>query len=145
MIMIMRNRLCQLGVKEPTQQFYSVGRQLLFTFFIIRALGKQFKLFFSSIRDLGQYFPLINFTSEASDNSSFSIQLPSEPSDECSFLFSINPILQRCSFSCFFSMGLISNSHRVEAARTSSSHEWIARRLALDSSRLKSTEDQEKN
>ncbi|WP_281802333.1 hypothetical protein, partial [Segatella maculosa] len=31
----MRNRLCQLGVKEPTQWFYGVGRQFLFTFFII--------------------------------------------------------------------------------------------------------------
>ena len=30
------------------------------------------------------------------------------------FLFSINPMLQRHSFSCFSSMGLISNSHRVE-------------------------------
>ena len=30
------------------------------------------------------------------------------------FLLSVNPMLQRHSFSCFFSMGLISNSHRVE-------------------------------
>ena len=30
------------------------------------------------------------------------------------FLFSINPMLQRRSFSCFFSMGLLSNAHRVE-------------------------------
>ena len=94
------------------------------------------------------------------------------------FLFSVNPMLQRRGLFLFFSMGLISNSHRVEAARTSSS--WksasmgpcrrprpcggcscpacesiarqrqricraIVRRLALDSSRLKSTEDQEKN
>ena len=29
-------------------------------------------------------------------------------------MFSVNPMLQRRSFSCFSSMGLISNSHRVE-------------------------------
>ena len=100
---------------------------------------------------------------------SFFILLSSEPSDECSFLlFSVNPMLQRRSFSCFFSMGLISNSHRVErstnflimkkrkscrrprpfggcscpacesiARQRQRICRAIARRLALDSSRLK--------
>ena len=45
------------------------------------------------------------------------------------FLFSANPMLQRHSFSCFFSMGLISNSHRVEAVRTSSSWKSASMRL----------------
>ena len=50
--------------------------------------------------------------------------LSSSMEDGRSFLFSANPMLQRRSFSYFFSMGLISNAHRVEAARTSSS--WKA-------------------
>ena len=85
-------------------------------------------------------------------------------------------MLQRRSFSCFFSMGLISNSHRVERSTNFlimekcksycrprpcggySCPAWesiarqrlricrvIARRLALDSFRLKSTGDQGKN
>ena len=89
------------------------------------------------------------------------------------FLFSANPMLQRRSFSCFFSMGLISNSHRVErstnflimekrkscrrprpcggcscpacesiARQRQRVCRAIARRLVLDSSRLKSTGDQ---
>ena len=37
--------------------------------------------------------------------------LSSSMEDERSFLFSANPMLQRRSFSCFFSMGLISNSY----------------------------------
>ena len=91
------------------------------------------------------------------------------------FLFSVNPMLQRRSFSCFFSMGLISNAHRVErstnflimekrklcrrprpcggcscpacesiARQRKRICRVIVRRLALDSSRLKSTGDQGK-
>ena len=40
--------------------------------------------------------------------------LSSSMEDERSFLFSANPMLQRRSFSCFFSMGLISNAYRAE-------------------------------
>ena len=89
------------------------------------------------------------------------------------FLFSANLMFQRRSFSCFFSMGLISNAYRVERSTNFLIMEKckscrrprpcggcscpayesiarqrlricrvIARRLALDSSRLKSTEDQ---
>ena len=92
------------------------------------------------------------------------------------FLSSINPMLQRRSFSCFFFMWLISNSHRVERSTnflimkkrkscrrprpcggcSCPACESIARqrqricrviacKLALDSFRLKSTEDQGKN
>ena len=92
------------------------------------------------------------------------------------FLFSANLMLLRRGFSCFFSMGLISNAHRIERStnflimeKRKSCHRprpcggcscpaWesiarqrlricrvIVRRLALDSSRLKSTGDQGKN
>ena len=84
------------------------------------------------------------------------------------FLFSANPMLQRRSFSCFSSIGFISNAHRVErstnflimkkrkscrrprpcggcscpacesiARQRQRVCRAIARRLALDSSRLK--------
>ena len=40
--------------------------------------------------------------------------LSSSMEDERSFLFSVNPIALETKFFLFFSMGLISNSHRVE-------------------------------
>ena len=60
-------------------------------------------------------------SSSMEDELSLYILLSSEPSDECSSLFSVNPIALETQFFLFFSIGLISNSHRVEAARTSSS------------------------
>ena len=64
------------------------GRRAFFLHFTIFALGRQAFLFcFTIFRAVGRVFL---------------------------FLFSVNPMLQRHSFSCFFSMGLISNSHRVE-------------------------------
>ena len=102
--------------------------------------------------------------------------LSSSMEDERSFLFSANLMLQRRSFSCFFSMGLISNAHRIERSTnflimkkhklcrrprpcggcSCPACESIARqrqricrviacKLALDSFRLKSTEDQGEN
>ena len=53
-------------------------------------------------------------SSSMEDELSLYILLSSEPSDECSSLFSVNPMLQRRSFSCFSSIGFISNAHRVE-------------------------------
>ena len=52
-------------------------------------------------------------SSSMEDELSFFILLSSEPSDECSFLFSVNPMLQRRSFSVFLH-GDISNAYRVE-------------------------------
>ena len=61
-----------------------------------------------------QAFFLHFLASSAGEEHSFLILLSSPVGDECSFLFSANPILQRRSFSHFFSIGLISNAHRAE-------------------------------
>ena len=128
------------------------GRRAFFLHFTIFALGRQAFLFcFTIFRAVGRVFL---------------------------FLFSVNPMLQRHSFSCFFSIGLISNAHRAErstnflimkgasmgpccrprpyggyscltcesfARQCQRICRAIARRLELDSSRLKSTGDQGKN
>ena len=54
--MIMRNRLCQLEVKEPSRWFYGVGRQFLFTFFIIVHGRRTFLLHFLSSPVGDEYF-----------------------------------------------------------------------------------------
>ena len=73
----MRNRLCQLGVKEPTQWFYGVGRQFLFTFFIFRRGGRTILLRFLS--------------SATAEERSFLILLFSAMAEEHSFLFYYYP------------------------------------------------------
>ena len=88
--------------------------------FVVHGRQAFFLHFLASSADDEHSF-LILLSSPVDDKRSFFVLLSSEPSDECSFLFSANPMLQRHSFSCFFSMGLISNAYRVEAARTSSS------------------------
>ena len=85
-----------------------------FYIFLFPPCKKMFFVKISFVFHGRRIFFLHFLSSSMEDERSFFVLLSSEPSDECSFLFSANPMLQRRSFSCFSSMGLISNSHRVE-------------------------------
>ena len=94
---------------------FARGRRTFLLRFLASPAGEERSLYIFSLRPRAKNIFFILRSSPAGDKRSFFILLSSEPSDECSFLlFSVNPMLQRRSFSCFFSMGLISNSHRVE-------------------------------
>ena len=88
--------------------------ELSFCIFLFLPWKKMFSVKISFVFHGRRTFLSHFLSSSMEDELSFFILLSSEPLDECSFLFSVNPMLQRRSFSCFFSMGLISNSHRVE-------------------------------
>ena len=81
--------------------FVAHGRRASFLHFLASPAGEEYSF-------------LILLSSPAGEERSFLFYyLPSRRTSVL-FLFSANPMLQRRSFSCFFSMGLISNSHRVE-------------------------------
>ena len=96
--------------------------------FLFLPWKKMFSVKISFVVHGRRTFFLHFLASPTGEEYSFLILLSSPVGDECSFLFyylpsrrmgflflfSINRMLQRRSFSYFFSMGLISNAHRIE-------------------------------
>ena len=87
---------------------------ILFTFFYFLHVRKCFSLKYPSSSMEDEYSFYIFYLLPWKTSVLFLFYyLPSRRTSVL-FLFSVNPMLQRRSFSCFSSMGLISNSHRVE-------------------------------